>query len=296
MLTQAVIEFGEYLRYQRQLSAHTVEHYSRDLTRLSTWLQAHKITNWQRVTSAHLRQWISQQHQQGISGKSIQRRLSSVRSFYRYLIKQGLAQNQPANGLRSPKSPRKLPKVRDVDTTGALLDQTPHGILELRDWAMMELTYSCGLRLSELTGLNMNDLDMAQKQVTVLGKGNKMRQIPVGKAAILAVTKWLAQRTALAAESETALFVSQKGKRITPRAVQQRFARYATAHGHEHLHPHMLRHSFASHLLESSGDLRAVQELLGHSDIATTQIYTHLDFQHLAQVYDKAHPRAKKKS
>jgi len=295
MLTQAITRFGDYLRYERQLSANTCEHYVRDLIQLSTWLQAHQVTSWQQVTTAHVRQWISQQHQRGISGTSIQRRLSSVRSFYSYLIKHNLAQHQIANGLRAPKSPRKLPKVCDVDTTNVLLDHTPADLLELRDWAMMELMYSSGLRLGEVIGLDINDLDIVQKQVMVLGKGNKMRQVPVGKAAVFAVTKWLAQRNQLVTEAQTELFVSKHGKQLTPRAVQQRFARYAAAHGQDHLHPHMLRHSFASHLLESSGDLRAVQELLGHIDITTTQIYTHLDFQHLAEVYDKAHPRAKKK-
>lgn len=294
-LSQAINQFNDYLRYEKQLSAYTIEHYSRDLNQLSTWLQSHQILSWQKVTTAHLKQWMRQQHQHGISGKSIQRRLSSIRSFYHYLIKQKWVYHQPANGLRAPKSPRKLPKVRDVDTTSALLNQKPNDILELRDWAMLELTYSSGLRLSELINLDINDIDIPQRLVTVIGKGNKTRQIPVGSTAILAVTQWLTQRSTLAIETETALFVSKQGRRTTPRAVQQRFARYSLTHGQDHLHPHMLRHSFASHLLESSGDLRAVQELLGHSDIATTQIYTHLDFQHLAEVYDKAHPRAKKK-
>jgi len=287
--------FLAHLWHERQLSEHTVSNYRRDLLALSNWLQHYRLSDWQAVQPEHIRHWAAKLHQQGLSGKSIQRHLSSIRSLYRYLAREGLVMKNPAQGVRAPKSPRKLPKAYDADQAQSLLSQAPVDDLEVRDLAMLELTYSSGLRLSELISLNLGDIDMQEAVVTVVGKGNKTRMVPVGQKAIEAVTRWQTIRQNMTGDDEVALFVGQRGRRLTPRGVQQRFSRYGVQHGQGHLHPHMLRHSFASHLLESSGDLRAVQELLGHSDIATTQIYTHLDFQHLAEVYDKAHPRAKRK-
>lgn len=294
-LNHAITQFITHLREQRRLSAHTCENYQRDLTRLAAYLQQNQINGWQQVTPQHCRYWIACLHEGGLSGKSIQRLLSSVRSFYKYLNQEGLAKHNPANGIRAPKSPRKLPQVHDVDQTCELLDHAPNDELETRDLAMLEVTYSSGLRLAELIGLDVGSIDYSAQTITVTGKGNKTRVLPIGAKAIQAVQKWLPSRATIAQGSEAALFVSQQGKRLTPRAVQLRFQRFAQYYLHQHLHPHMLRHGFASHILESSGDLRAVQELLGHSNISTTQIYTHLDFQHLAEVYDQSHPRAKKK-
>lgn len=290
-----VTQFINHIQIQRHLSEHTVTNYQRDLDKFMTYLKANSITHWQNVAPQHVRYFIADIHEKGLSGKSIQRVLSSIRSFYAYLNSEGKTDQNPANGIRAPKSARKLPKVYDADTACQLLDQAPNDDLEVRDLAMLELTYSSGTRLAELTSINLPDIDFSQGIITVTGKGNKTRAIPIGRKAIDAINQWLKIRNLWIKDSEAALFVSQQGKRLTPRSVQMRFKRYAETHIGQHLHPHMLRHSFASHILESSGDLRAVQELLGHSDISTTQIYTHLDFQHLAQVYDQAHPRAKKK-
>ncbi len=244
-----------------------------------------------------LRGFVAWRHRQGINGRSLQRNLSAIRAFFRYLLKQGIVKVNPAEGITAPKSEKKLPSVLDVDQTQHLVEIKENDPLSLRDRAMLELIYSSGLRLSELTGLNLAHVDMADRLITVTGKGNKTRTLPIGQHALDSLQAWLKARQALVAEDETALFVSQRGKRISTRSVQLRLKQWAIKQGlPNHVHPHMLRHSFASHLLESSGDLRAVQELLGHADISTTQVYTHLDFQHLAQVYDKTHPRAQKKT
>lgn len=295
LLNDVKEQFIKHIRQHRRLSEYTCENYNRDLLQLIDFLKESGVSTWQAVTPQHCRYWIAALHEKGLSGKSIQRALSSTRSFYKYLNQQGLDNHNPANGLRAPKSPRKLPQVQDVDQAAQLLNSQPEDPLEIRDLAMLELTYSSGLRLSELIGLNLDSLDYSDSTVTVTGKGNKTRIVPVGSKAMVALQTWLPHRDVLVGVDEKALFVSQHGQRLTPRSVQLRFQRYANKNTHQHLHPHMLRHSFASHILESSGDLRAVQELLGHSDISTTQIYTHLDFQHLAEVYDAAHPRAKKK-
>jgi integrase/recombinase XerC len=236
-------------------------------------------------------------HRAGAGGKTIQRELSALRSLFRYLLREGDVGQSPAQGVRAPKSPRKLPGTLDADQLCALLDHPDDEPLALRDTAMIELFYSSGLRLAELVSVNLGDIDMDDGTLEVLGKGAKTRRVPVGRHAREAVVHWLKVRPLLAGSGERALFVSQRGNRIHPRTVQQRLQRWALEKGAtRNVHPHLLRHSFASHLLESSGDLRAVQELLGHADISTTQVYTHLDFQHLAQVYDKAHPRAKRKT
>jgi len=239
---------------------------------------------------------MGQRFRQNISGKSLQRELSSVRTFYSYLLREQAVESNPAQGIRAPKTKRLLPPTLDVDQVGALLDTTTSDPLEIRDLAMMELFYSSGLRLAELISVNTDDIDTQDTSLEVLGKGSKSRRVPIGQKALEAIANWLLIRPQLAKPDEPALFVSKRGTRIHRRTVETRLKRWSLNHGtNQNLHPHMLRHSFASHVLESSGDLRAVQELLGHADISTTQIYTHLDFQHLAKVYDAAHPRAKKR-
>jgi len=286
-------DFYNKLRNERQLSPHTLKNYQRDLNNLIGYCQQQSIKNWAALDEQHIRMHVSQRHRQGLSGKSLQRSLSALRTFFDYLIREGALKFNPAKGVKAPKVARKLPQTLDVDRVGQLLNIEGNDDLAIRDRAILELFYSSGLRLSELTGLNVDSL-IGESEVRVLGKGNKERQLPVGRKAAEALKKWLAIRSNLRAEGEKALFVSQRGTRLSPRSVQQRLRHWVLKQGLDtHVHPHMLRHSFASHILESSSDLRAVQELLGHADISTTQIYTHLDFQHLAKVYDQAHPRAK---
>lgn len=295
-LAYSLAHFVHYLRYERRLSDHTVNGYQRDLMRASQWCGERAIHRWQDLKQHHVRDYLASRHRNGISGKSLQRELSVLRSLYRYLIREGETDENPVQGIRAPKVKRRLPATLDADQLGRLLDVSGHSPLELRDLAMMELFYSSGLRLAELVSLELRDISTSDPTLVVTGKGAKTRHLPIGRMAQLALQRWMNVRPQLAAADETALFVSNRGTRIHPRSVQQRIARWAETNGAAlHVHPHMLRHSFASHLLESSGDLRAVQELLGHADISTTQIYTHLDFQHLAQVYDNTHPRARKK-
>lgn len=284
----------EHLRSERQLSPHTVAAYRQDLHKLLTLCEQHAITDWTALEVRSLRSFVARLHQQGLSGRSLARLLSATRGLYQYLSRQGLCQHDPASGLAPPKSPRRLPRTLDADRAMQLLDGAQEDdFLARRDQAILELFYSSGLRLSELTGLNLQHLDLAEGLVQVLGKGRKMRVLPVGRLARTALQHWLGLRV-LANPSDDALFISQQGRRLGPRAIQLRVRQAGVRELGQHLHPHMLRHSFASHILESSQDLRAVQELLGHADIGTTQIYTHLDFQHLASVYDRAHPRAKR--
>lgn len=299
-----ISEYLNELQYQRRLSKHTLSNYQRDLSVFSQFCEstyAGEINDWNDILSAHIRQYISKRHQQGLAPSSLQRNLSSVRSFFNYLLKKSIIKNNPAKGITAPRSGRHLPQVLDVDQTNRLMEINTGGdILAIRDKAILELFYSAGLRLSELVELNLEDYKA--NKVRVLGKGNKQREVPVGKQAQTALCNWLSRRAELVSskldnkeDAEHAIFLGQKGRRIAPRTIQKRISDWAIKQGIDlHVHPHMLRHSFASHILESSGDLRAVQELLGHSDISTTQIYTHLDFQHLAEVYDKAHPRSKK--
>ncbi|MBL4761966.1 MAG: tyrosine recombinase XerC [Gammaproteobacteria bacterium] len=294
--------FYSYLKNERRYSVHTLKNYQRDLNHFQQFLATENISTWSQASTHQLRAFSAARHRKGLSGKSIQRELSAIRSFYNYLLREGTVQANPVMGVSAPKTPRKLPRTLDVDRVNRLLEIKADTPLALRDRAMLELIYSSGLRLSELVSLNLHDIEIETGSVQVIGKGNKSRQIPVGRLAIKALQKWLKIRAqwvnqSLVAPTETAIFVSQRGTRINPRSVQQRLNFWAQKQGLDyHVHPHMLRHSFASHLLESSSDLRAVQTLLGHADISTTQIYTHLDFQHLADVYDKAHPRAKKQS
>ena len=295
-LDQSLERFRDYLRYERRLSPHTLSNYQRDLQRVCDWLKESGLGRWGDLDAHRVRAFVARRHRQGISGKSLQRELSSLRALFRFLQREGLAENNPAQGIRAPKTRRRLPHTLDADQLGSLLDRPADDPLELRDLAIMELIYSAGLRLAELVSVNLNDIDRDDATLEVVGKGSKSRRVPVGGKALAAIDAWLQVRDSLAKADERALFVSQRGRRIQPRSIQERMKRWALKQGAERkLHPHMLRHSFASHLLESSGNLRAVQELLGHADISTTQIYTHLDFQHLAQVYDKAHPRARRK-
>lgn len=294
-LAGALQRFAEHLRAERRRSPRTCEHYQRDLNAFALSLQGQGVADWARVDVHRVRRHVSELARNGLDGRSIARHLSAIRSFYRFLLRERLATDNPALDVRPPRQARRLPVVLDVDQVQQLLDAPPDDEFDVRDLAMFELMYSSGLRVSELVGLDLSSIDQRAAEMRVLGKGNKARVLPVGRMALAALGRWLEQRPAWLAAGETALFVGRTGQRLSTRSVQLRLKRWALRQGAERrLHPHALRHSFASHLLQSSGDLRAVQELLGHADIATTQIYTHLDFQHLAQVYDQAHPRARR--
>lgn len=266
----------------------------RDLTRCWQWLREQGVPDWSSLQSREVRALAGDFHLEGLAPASIARCLAALRSFYRWQIRNGLADHNPAQGIRPPKRRRKLPDLLDVDAVTQLLDVPAHTSVDLRDRALFELIYSCGLRLAEVVALD-TDLPGPGASLRVTGKADKTRLVPIGTKAREALAQWLAVRPQLAAQGETALFVSVRGGRLSARSVQRRLAHWAQRAGSVvPVHPHMLRHSFASHMLESSGDLRAVQELLGHSNISTTQIYTHLDFQHLARTYDNAHPRARR--
>ncbi|MBB1060864.1 tyrosine recombinase XerC [Marilutibacter spongiae] len=284
----AIDDFLDHLAVERQVSAHTLDAYRRDLAALGDWSATHGL-DVLALDAEGVRAFIAAEHRRGLSPKSLQRRLSACRSFYGWLLRQGRIAASPAAAIRAPKAPRKLPQVLDPDEAKALVEVPTDAPLGLRDRALLELFYSSGLRLSELCALRWRDLDLADALVTVLGKGGKQRSVPLGSHARAALADW---RAAGPAGEGDPVFPGRNGP-ITPRAVQLRLRKLALQQGlFKRVHPHLLRHSFASHILESSGDLRGVQELLGHADIATTQIYTHLDYQHLARVYDDAHPRA----
>ncbi|WP_417471592.1 tyrosine recombinase XerC [Luteimonas mephitis] len=286
-------DFLAHLEVERRMSAHTLDAYRRDLAALADWAQGQGITDPGTLQAEQLRAFVAAEHRRGLSPKSLQRRLSACRSWFQWLLKNGHVALNPAAAIRAPKAPRKLPQVLDADEATRLVEVPTDVKLGLRDRALLELFYSSGLRLSELCALRWRDLDLGNGLVTVLGKGSKQRSVPVGSHARAALDAW---RDETKAASDAPVFPGRGGAPISPRAVQIRIRQLAQRQGmFKHVHPHMLRHSFASHVLESSGDLRGVQELLGHADIATTQIYTHLDFQHLARVYDAAHPRAKRK-
>ena len=283
------------LATERKASVHTIDGYRRDLAKLLRYMEAQRVTTFDALDPNRMRNFIAAEHRAGLSPKSLQRLLSSCRSLFRQLSREGLLQHDPLAGVRGPKVHRTLPQVLDVDEATALVEGDGEGDerLVLRDRAMLELFYSSGLRLSELVGLHWLDLNLDAGEVRVLGKGNKTRIVPVGRHAIAALR---ALGELQGREAGSPVFRGRNGARISPRTVQARLKVLALKQGFaKHVHPHLLRHTFASHMLESSGDLRAVQELLGHADIATTQIYTHLDFQHLAKVYDAAHPRARKR-
>ena len=288
--------FCRHLGGERGLSARTVEAYRRDLAEFAKYLESVQVRDWPAIEAGVVRGYVAWRHRHEVGGRSIQRGLSALRTFFDFCMREAVTARNPARTVSAPKASRRLPKVLDTDRMGALVELDGEDPLSLRDRAMLELTYSSGLRLSELCSLDVADVDLEDGLVKVLGKGRKDRVVPVGRHAREAVRAWLPARAALAGAGEPALFVSRRGRRISARSVQSRFAKRAFERGTGvHVNPHMLRHSFATHLLESSGDLRAVQELLGHADIGTTQVYTHLDFQHLATVYDRAHPRARKK-
>jgi len=287
--------FLSHLAHERRLSAHTVEGYARDVRRL---FELVGDTPLQEIRPALARRMVAQLHARGLDGKSLARMLSAWRGFFRYLAREQGVTSNPFQGLRAPKAPKTLPNALSPDEAAQLLQgPSAEDAMELRDRAMFELCYSSGLRLSELIGVTLEDLDLEERTVRVTGKGNKTRVVPVGRVAVQALKAWLAQRETIAPPEARAVFAGKSGRPVAARTVQKRLQRLAAKQGLSRpLHPHMLRHSFASHVLQSSGDLRAVQEMLGHASISTTQVYTHLDFQHLAKVYDAAHPRAKRKA
>jgi integrase/recombinase XerC len=295
--------FLAHLNFERRLSSHTVSAYRHDLLRLLAFCERRGVKRWGALNNFQVRAFAAGEHAGGIAPRSIQRRLSAARTFYEYLMREGAVKNNPALDVRAPKTKKRLPATLDADQMGRLLDFRVDDTLSARDKAMMELFYSSGLRLSELVGLDVSAVDLADRTVRVLGKGGKTRIVPVGRHAIAALKKWLMQRAELTQKKPGAaspragpMFVGKTGRPLSVRAVQLRVGTWARRQGLTmHVHPHMFRHSFATHLLESSGDLRGVQELLGHADISTTQVYTHLDFQHLASVYDAAHPRARRR-
>ena len=294
-----VARFLEHLRTERQVSGHTIAAYRQDLKSLLEHCERRKLVAWNAIGNGEIRAFAAAEHASGLGPRSIQRRLSAARTFFGYLAREGAGLGNPAVEVRAPKAKKRLPATLDADQMARLLAFRVHDTLSARDKAIMELFYSSGLRLSELVGLDLGDIDLADRTVRVLGKGARTRIVPVGGHAIAALRAWLTERAKLRREGlgRAALFVGRGGRRLTVRAVQLRVGEWARRQGISlHVHPHMFRHSFATHLLESSGNLRAVQELLGHADIGTTQIYTHLDFQHLAKVYDAAHPRARRRS
>ena len=287
-------QYLDHLAYERRLSPHTVEGYGRDI---ETLIERAGDTPLASLQVHEIRRFAAQVHGKGLDSRSIARMLSAWRGFYRYLVRDHGHSDNPAIGVRAPKAAKRLPQVLSPDAAQRLLDIDADTALAVRDKAMFELFYSSGLRLSELTGLAPDDVDFSEGTVRVTGKGSKTRIVPVGTYALSALTAWLQSRAQIRGHQADALFVSRTGQRLSPRSVQQRLKTLAVKQGvTTRVHPHVLRHSFASHVLQSSSDLRAVQEMLGHASISSTQVYTHLDFQHLAKVYDAAHPRAKKKS
>lgn len=285
----------EYLRVERQLSAHTLSNYRRHLAAMVLWLREQHVSRWEQLTGVLVRQWAhTLRKSKDTAPRTISTKMSALRSFADWLVIQKILQANPARGVALPKLGHPLPKNLDVDQVSQLLNiHEESDPLIVRDRAIMELFYSTGMRLAELVALNVQDLDMNSRQVRVIGKGNKERILPVGRMALECLTLWLKIRPGLIGNEPDALFLSNQKRRITPRMVEIRLDQWGKNQALDsHVHPHKLRHSFATHMLESSGDLRAVQELLGHANLATTQIYTHLDFQHLAEVYDKAHPRS----
>ena len=290
-----VERFLDHLRLERRLSIHTITSYRRDLDCLTKYCDANDVLRWPDLKSHHVRGFAASSHAAGLSPRSIQRRLSGIRGFMNYLIREGDLARNPATDISAPQVARKLPNTLDVDQMARLLQIQGDDPVTVRDRAMLELLYSSGLRLAELVNLNPEDVDLDDAMIRVTGKGNKTRIIPIGRMARTAVNQWLRIRSELVVGEEKALFVGVRGRRISPRTVQNRVHHWALKAGiPQRVYPHLFRHSFATHLMESSRDLRAVQELLGHADISTTQIYTHLDFQHLAQIYDEAHPRARR--
>jgi len=305
---QWIERFSAHLSRERQTSAHTVSAYRRDLHAVIAFCARRNLKRWDALDNSQVRAFAAAEHAGGMAPRSIQRRLSALRSFYEFLLREGAVTRNPAEGVRAPKTKKRLPETLDADQMALLLNFRVDDALSARDKAIMELFYSSGLRLSELVGLDLTAIDLKDRTVRVVGKGNKTRIVPIGRHAIGALQQWLVQRAGLfkqaaaipgqrTAAKASPLFVGRTGRQLSVRAVQLRVGTWARRQGLPmHVHPHMFRHSFATHLLESSSDLRGVQELLGHADISSTQIYTHLDFQHLASVYDATHPRARRRS
>ena len=290
------VKFLQFLETEKRYSKHTVENYSKDIDDLEKFCCIKKINAWDHIKPHHVRSYASQIFIDGLGARSIQRKLSAIRSFMNYLVRENLLRTNPADGVKTPKAPKKLPDILDVDQINQLLNIKDTNPISLRDKAIMELLYSSGLRLAELVALNPIDLNIQDRSLTVIGKGNKKRMLPIGSKAIVSIKAWIKVRSQIASPDEEALFVGNRGNRLSRRSIQSRINHWAKKNDLQRdVYPHLLRHSFATHLLEASGDLRAVQELLGHKDISTTQVYTHLDFQHLADTYDKAHPRSGKK-
>lgn len=293
-LNESAEQFLSYLQSARRLSPHTLSGYRRDLDQFLNFCAEQHFLRPAAIDMAAIRHFVGQRRAAGTGGRSIQRQLSALRTYFNYLVREGHCENNPALGIQAPKSPKRLPKALSPEDLEQMLSGAPDSWIATRDQAIAELFYSSGLRLAELISLNKQSIQFADALVTVTGKGNKARTVPVGKMAVAALKAWLKIRDLHCPDpTESALFISQRGTRLSPRSIQLRLKAMAQQQGlYQAVHPHMLRHSFASHLLESSSDLRAVQELLGHANLSTTQVYTHLDFQHLSKVYDKAHPRA----
>lgn len=294
---EQIDRFLAHLRDERGLSEHTRQAYRRDLAKLEDFCTEQGLNRWDMLRTHHIRAFAATQHRRGLGGRSLQRLLSALRAFFDYLTREGMLSHNPAAGVSAPRAPRRLPGVLDVDQMGRLLRIAGDDPLSARDRAILELFYSSGLRLAELVALDITDIDLDDGIVEIRrGKGGKGRRVPIGRQARAALRHWIECRNRVAGPDTPALFTGRRGRRLSARGVQLRITAQAARQGLDiGVHPHMLRHSFASHILESSGDLRAVQELLGHADISTTQIYTHLDFQHLARIYDAAHPRARKR-
>ena len=295
--TDWIPRFIRHLETERRLSAHTCKNYGRDLGALVSHCDEQGVERWRDLDDEHVRAWSAATYRRGLSPSTIRRRLSAARTFFRYLLREKHIQANPLTTVSAPKGSKRLPENLDADRMARLLDIPGDGPIVARDRAVLELLYSSGLRLSELTGLDLTDIDLADGTVHVTGKGGKDRIVPIGRYAKDALMAWARSRGELAKSGEIALFVSQRGTRLSPRSVQARVDHWARRQGIDtRVYPHLFRHSFATHLLESSHDLRGVQELLGHANISTTQVYTHLDFQHLAQIYDQTHPRARTKT
>ena len=293
MAESEVASFIDYLKVVKNFSEHTTKNYKRDLDKFIRFLSDNS-TSLEKCDEQDIRLFVNQERRKGLSPRSIQRVLSSCRSFFNYLVEHKGFEKNHAQNISSPKSSKSLPKALDADLVQKLLNFKPKTELETRDKAIAELFYSSGLRLSELQGIDIGDISIKERTCRVIGKGNKTRDLPIGRQAIKSLRDWILIREKYSTESDLAIFINKQGKRLSNRSIQARLKKLSTERGLPAVHPHMLRHSFASHILESSGDLRAVQEMLGHADIGTTEIYTKLDFQHLSKVYDKAHPRAKK--
>ena len=293
MAESEVASFIDYLKVVKNFSEHTAKNYKRDLDKFIRFLSDNS-TSLEKCDEQDIRLFVNQERRKGLSPRSIQRVLSSCRSFFNYLVEHKGFEKNHAQNISSPKSSKSLPKALDADLIQKLLNFKPKTELETRDKAIAELFYSSGLRLSELQGIDIGDISIKERSCRVVGKGNKTRDLPIGRQAVKSLRDWILIREKYSTESDLAIFINKQGKRLSNRSIQARLKKLSTERGLPAVHPHMLRHSFASHILESSGDLRAVQEMLGHADIGTTEIYTKLDFQHLSKVYDKAHPRAKK--